>query len=768
MANSIDLKPDARADDPAHQHAEFMRLCLDAAPAGIAMFDRDMRYLAVNHRFTQAYKLGESDILGKCHYDLFPDIPPRWRDIHRRCLSGATERCELEPFHRDDGTTIYVRWEIRPWFAADGTIGGILLFTEDRSAYIQADAERQQWADVFQNAAFAIAIGDPDTRTIRFANPAYAAMRQMTVAEVAGMKVRDAYPPEEWERLQFLLAEADKIGHVIFESLHLRKDGSTFPVLMNITSVRHIDGRRYRIASVTDITERKSIETELQLSEARYRKLLDSIHDGVFIAQGERFVFYNRRFAEMLGADGRFLVDPSFEAVLHPNQLELFRGRFRSRIAGQKPPAHYETALRHQITGKPVHVLLHASRTEHEGRPAVLGTVADISERRLVEDQLRQAMKMEAIGHLTGGIAHDFNNLLTVIIGNLDLAAADTAPGTQPLVQNALKGAQRGAELVQKMLSFARKQALNPHRLAVQRVVADMDDLLRRTLGDNIEIETKISADLWPVSADKSHMESALMNLAINARDAMPNGGKLIIAVDNAQLDEAYAAANPDVIAGDYVMLAVSDTGTGIAPEILKQVVEPFFTTKDVGKGSGLGLSMIYGFIRQSAGHLNIYSEVGQGTTVRLYLPRADAAAAEPAIARDADKAPARGTERILIVEDDAMVRELVVNQLTGLGYHVRTAGNGPDAMKLLGDGEVFDLLFTDMMMPGGMNGHELADAAQRRCPRLHVLFTSGYTEDVVVQRDSGAAPADFLSKPYTRNNLAIKIRQALDRPKPG
>jgi nitrogen-specific signal transduction histidine kinase len=409
-------------------------------------------------------------------------------------------------------------------------------------------------------------------------------------------------------------------------------------------------------------------------------------------------------------------------------------------------------------------VAQHATRFIQDGRLHVLVAGRDVTAQREAEAQLQHAQKMESVGQLTGGVAHDFNNLLTVVVGSLDAAVGRATPELRPLVESALQAAERGAALVRQLLGFSRRQTLIPERLRLNDLAAGMEDLLRRTLGEHVEIELKLRGELWPAFADKSQVESALLNLAINARDAMPEGGKLTIETDNAHLDGDYAARNAEVAAGDYVTLAVTDTGTGMTAEVLEHAFEPFFTTKEVGKGSGLGLSMIYGFAKQSGGHLKIYSEVGHGTSVRLYMPRhvteATAAAAEP---RTMEPEQPRGGETILVVEDDPLVRNFVALQLRDLGYNVIEAANGPQARKLLEGDAKIDLLFTDAVMPGGMTGRQVADAAKRQRPTLKVLFTSGYTENSIVHHGRLDTGVHFLSKPFRRQELAVKVREALD-----
>ena len=385
----------------------------------------------------------------------------------------------------------------------------------------------------------------------------------------------------------------------------------------------------------------------------------------------------------------------------------------------------------------------------------------DISEARDTERKLQQAQKLDAIGKLTGGVAHDFNNMLTVITGTTEtlVAGLKDRPALQAAAALIDQAAERCAELIQHLLAFARKQPLQPSNVDINAAVVDIAKLLRPTLGEQIEIETILEPGVAVAHIDRSQLANSVLNMAINSRDAMPAGGKLLLETRNVVLDEAYSQLNAEVKPGPYVMLAVSDTGTGMAPELCEQAFEPFFTTKEVGKGSGLGLSMVYGFVKQSGGHIRIYSEVGHGTTIRLYLPPAlgatdmAGAAAMPATG---------GTETILVVEDDALVRNSAIAQLTSLGYSTVAAADGRSALNYVTSGKPFDLLFTDIIMPGGMTGRELADAVAELRPGTRVLYTSGYTDDAIVHHGRLDEGVLLLTKPYRKTQLARMVREAI------
>lgn len=392
-----------------------------------------------------------------------------------------------------------------------------------------------------------------------------------------------------------------------------------------------------------------------------------------------------------------------------------------------------------------------------------------IREREALGEALRQAQKMEAVGQLTGGIAHDFNNLLTIITGNLDMLRRALGENVEPrvsrMVDNALKGAERAASLTQRLLAFSRRQPLSPKRVDIDALITGMSDLLSRSLGEQVEIRTVPTEGLWRVEVDDNQLENAILNLAVNARDAMPQGGVLTIETANISLDEAYAARQAEVAPGDYVVIAVTDTGSGIPQDALERVFEPFFTTKDVDKGTGLGLSMVYGFVKQSGGHVRLYSEYGQGTTVKIYLPRMTwPTDAEIAAQHATPRARGGCNETLLVVEDDPGVRAYSVELMRELGYRVLEAPDGPSALRLIeGHGAPIHLLFTDMVMPG-MSGRDLAEAARRLQPGLPVLYTSGYARSAIAHGGRLDPGVDIITKPFTYDGLAKKLRETLDR----
>ncbi|MDQ0455592.1 hybrid sensor histidine kinase/response regulator [Rhizobium paknamense] len=540
-----------------------------------------------------------------------------------------------------------------------------------------------------------------------------------------------------------------------------------------------------------DVTEQKLAEDAARENEERFRSLAQTVpnHAWSMTPNGE-IEWCNDRFYEYSGLDPETVIGRTPGQSVHPEDMERLASAW---AGGQRTGQLIETELRFRRHDGIYH--WHLTRAipffDDEGRLVRwVGTNTDIEVQKRTEEQLeylaemlehrieertqeleqtqevlRQSQKMEAIGNLAGGIAHDFNNLLQVVAGNLQLLARHVAGNVKAnqQLENALTATMRGARLASQLLSFSRRQPLAPKVINLGRLVRDMDHMVRRSLGEAIEIETIVGGGLWNTLVDPTNVETAVLNLAINARDAMEGRGKLTIEIGNAYLDDDYVRSTPDVGPGQYVMLAVTDTGPGIPADIIEKVFDPFFTTKPEGKGTGLGLSMVYGFVKQSGGHVRIYSEVGSGTTVKLYLPRS---LEQEDVVQNTPLAIVGGSETVLVVEDDEAVRETAVSLLMDLGYTVLKARDAAAGLVVLDSGVAIDLLFTDVVMPGPLKSTELARRAKERLPAIGVLFTSGYTENSIVHDGKLDAGIQFLSKPYTRDQLARKVRQIIDAEK--
>ncbi|HKA71160.1 MAG TPA: ATP-binding protein [Xanthobacteraceae bacterium] len=508
-------------------------------------------------------------------------------------------------------------------------------------------------------------------------------------------------------------------------------------------------------------------DAALRASQERLRALMD--HTPLMITEKDlhgRYSFVNRAFQERLGI--------TTAQAVGKTAYDIF---VKERADAQTNMDLKVIATRQQVQEEIVVTSPSGPRTvlftkfpllDAGGAVEAVGTIGvDVTELKHAEAQLAHAQKMEAVGQLTGGVAHDFNNLLTAILLNADvLADRMTDEKLRPLAEATRMAAERGADLTKRLLAFGRRQVLEPRPTDLNTLVEGMEQLMRRTLGEHIAIEFRPAADLWPAKVDPGQLEAAVLNLAVNARDAMVQGGRLTIETTNVEVDEGFAAMNADAAPGEYVMVSVSDTGGGMPPDVLERAFEPFFTTKPVGKGTGLGLSMVYGFVKQSGGHLKIYSELGMGTVVRLYFPRSDVPADTAAVRQKAPVDLPTGGETILLVEDDPLVRKHTEQQLLGLGYRVIAAENAADALDRVHGVTMPDLLFTDIVMPGSMNGRELAERLRERWPSLKVLYTSGFSHGMLDVPLSGQVNSQhLLGKPFRRRDLATKVREVLDEP---
>ncbi|MEW7847881.1 PAS domain S-box protein [Massilia aurea] len=508
-------------------------------------------------------------------------------------------------------------------------------------------------------------------------------------------------------------------------------------------------------ASLEERVERRTAERDRMWRLSKDIMLVADLHATLFAVNPAFTAILGWTEAEVLATPMLALVHPDDHAVT-AQQIEALRSggqvyRFENRW--QRKNGSWCNL---SWTASPDQQYIHAV-----GRD-ISADLAQMEVMRRTEAALQQSQKMETIGKLTGGVAHDFNNLLQVIGGNLQLIArrADGLPEIKKRVENAMSGVERGAKLASSLLSFARRQPLEPKAVKIGRLLGNMEDMMRRALGEEIDIEMVISGGLWTTEVDPAQLENAVLNLAINARDAMDGAGRLTLEVANAALDATYCAAHPEVTPGQYVMLAVSDTGSGMPQDVIDQAFEPFFSTKPEGKGTGLGLSMVYGLVKQSGGHVKIYSEVDEGTTIKIYLPRSlqvEDHAGEPLL-----QAVTGGHETVLVVEDDEQVRLTVVDMLTDLGYRVLRANDATAALTVVDSGIHIDLLFTDVVMPGPLRSPELARKTRERLPNVAVLFTSGYTENAIVHGGRLDAGVELLGKPYTRDNLARKVRHVL------
>ena len=605
-------------------------------------------------------------------------------------------------------------------------------------------------------------------------NEAYAPTIGDKHPRVLGRPAREGWT-ELWDDLEPLLRSVVEQGqpvHAKDRPFYIERAGGLGEQVffdINYSPVYEADGSiGGALCIVSETTKRVMAEKEMRADRARLWALardpfLVADRDGTWLAASPAWT-------DILGWSEAELIGRTSEWMEHPDDLAKTRGELAALAQGM-PTARFENRFRAKDgsyrnfswTAVPENNLIYCVARDVTEQRAHARALAD------AEDALRQAQKMETLGQLTGGVAHDFNNLLQIVTGNLELLQRGLPEDQARLrraADNAMAGAERAALLTQRLLAFSRRQPLAPERIDPNRLVSGMSDLLNRTLGETIEVETIQSARIWPVEIDVNQMENALLNLAVNARDAMPDGGKLTIEVANTHIDEDYAAQEAEVSPGQYVLISVSDTGQGMDEDVLSHAIEPFFTTKEVGRGTGLGLSMVYGFIKQSGGHIRVYSERGHGTTVKIYLPRFYGPLPDNDTGTVSRATPVcGGDETVLVCEDDDKVRAYTVDVLKELGYRVMEADNGAAALQALETAsEPIDLLFTDVIMPGGMTGADIAQQARAQQPGLRILFATGYARNAIIHHGRLDPGVELLTKPFTYAELATKVREMLDR----
>ena len=601
---------------------------------------------------------------------------------------------------------------------------------------------------------------------VTYANPACVSMFAFE-RSLVGVPIGAFFAPGSREQVNEIV-RARIAGHPapeLYEAVGLRGDGTTFDLELRVTPL-DFEGRPAHQAILRDITGRKRMEHGLRESEERYRLLFERSLSGVYRSTvGGRLLECNRAFAQMMGYASPAEAMAQSAVAFHASPQA--REDFVARLRREGSLVAYENQGRRK-DGSTIWVIENVSLlgSEEDEDEALLGTVFDMTDRRRLEEQLLQAQKMEAIGRLAGGIAHDFNNLLTAVAGYTELLLAQLPEGDarREHAEEIRLAGKRAAALTQQLLAFSRRQVLEPRVLDLNTVIADMERMLRRVIGEDIELTTSLDPGLWRAKADPGQIEQSILNLVVNARDAMPRGGRLTIETGNVEVDETFAGRYVTVHAGPHVMLAVSDTGIGMNADLQARLFEPFFTTKERGKGTGLGLSTTYGIVKQSGGSIWVYSEPGHGSTFKIYLPRCE----EPLDVKEpapSAVAPLTGSETILLVEDEPEVRRLAEKLLRMRGYDVIAAGSPAEAIAMTRHREApIAILVTDVIMPG-MNGRELARAMAFSRPRMRVLYMSGYTDAAITQQgilDPGTA---FLAKPFTPDALARKVREVLDAP---
>jgi two-component system cell cycle sensor histidine kinase/response regulator CckA len=745
---------------------------------GYAFVGMDGRIEEYNSAFREMIGYDDRDILKKTYEEI---TPKRWRAVERKIIQeqvltrGYSDLYEKE-YRRGDGKRIPI--EIRTYLSREnGSPVGMWAFVRDISDRKKTDRSllesEQRYKNLIELAPEGIVVSDARGNVVSV-NRAFSDITGFSKEEIEGKHV---------SALPMVFSGSIPSGAVFPEDISTLKEGLNFSFQFRRkdgalrwgeadAGLIQIEGKNTGVqAIVRDITERKKIENALLESEEKYRCVVENAREGIVVAQDGRLKFVNPSICRVSGYTEQELLSRPFIEFIHPEDRALVGKNHEKRLGGEEVPGLYSFRIRSK-TGTVLWFQISAVLIEWENRPATLNFLTDITENRTAEDELRakeqqllQAQKMEAIGRLAGGVAHDFNNLLTAIIGYTDILLI------HPKLEGELKryvdqiksSSNRAAALIQQLLAFSRRQMLQVKTVDLNKLVANIDAMLRRVIGEDIELFTLFDKDLGFIRADPGQIEQVIMNLAVNARDAMPEGGKLVIETKNVYLDPAYFENRVNGQPGSYVMFSVTDNGHGMDEETKKHVFEPFFTTKEKGKGTGLGLSTVYGIVKQSGGYVWVYSEPLLGSSFKCYFPRAEVAEGE-CTATQMLSSIRGGGETILLVEDECIVRNLISNILRHYGYSVVESENGEKALEAC-DGfnsAAVDMLITDVVMPG-MSGRALADALHHRHPGIKVLYISGYTDDAIVRHGILDEGIPFLQKPFAPNDLAKKVRDLLD-----
>ncbi len=770
-----------RTEEALRENETMFRVAFEQAPVGMCLVNPDGRFLKVNGNICHMLGYSESELFSKTFQDItHPDDLDSSIEWVSNLLAGETTIVDLEKryLHKEG----HVVWgAVRAFLLrkVDGSPRFFITHVQDITERKRAEEElrdsEEKYRNLYEDAPVGYMEYDNKGRITKV-NRKELEMLGYTAEEMVGEPAWNFVMEEEKSQglIKAKLA-GDEPPSKNLERTYIRKDGTTFPVLIQDAISKDRSGRIIGIRStIQDITERKRAEEALRQREEIFRAIFNNAGVGIAIAgKNKTFTMVNDRMALMLGSSKDELIGVSNLAITHPEDIELSRKRLESLFQGEVDSYRIEKRyLRKDGTDLWVDLSVSNIRDKDGNTGASIGMCTDITERKRAEKerekleaQLRQAQKMESVGRLAGGVAHDFNNMLGIIIGNVEMAKMGVEP-SEPIhneLQEIQKAAQRSAGVVRQLLAFARKQTVSPKVVDLNDTVSGMLKMLRQLIGEEIELAWMPGHDLWRVKIDPSQVDQILANLVVNAKDAVAGVGKLAVETNNVVLDKAYCTEHAGAVPGQYVMLGVSDDGMGMSKDVIGHLFEPFFTTKEVGKGTGLGLATVYGIVKQNNGFISVYSERGQGTTIKIYLPRIEGETVIVSEKAEEKEFPV-GTETVLVAEDDAQLLKLTRTILTRQGYKVLAAHSPSEALSLAEQhGGEIHLLLTDVVMPE-INGRELMQKLQALRPNLKGLFMSGYTADVVVHHGVLDEGVHFIEKPFSPLVLAEKVREVLDK----
>jgi PAS domain S-box-containing protein len=765
-------KKRAIEDELSQSHAHY-RLLFDSNPYATTVTDREtLRIVGVNPAAEQLYGWSQAEMLAMTADDFYlPEDAPAMRARRQAYLPDTSYKIPGKRHRTKAGRVIDVEMAARV-IEYNGRPANLTIIT-DVTERLQMERARlaaeERYRQLFDANPYAIALIDRETQRFVAFNDATVDQYGWSREELRAMTADDLYLPED---MPAVTAERKLARPNVTRSSHgwrhRKKDGTIIHVDMSMRWI-DVDGRPTCLAIIQDVTEKHQANIKRLAAERHLRAVMDNTVDGLItIDQTGEILSVNKAATTMFGYAEAELAGRAIGILMpepyrskHRDYLASYTTSRQAKIIGTRKEL---SGLRKDGTVFPIDLAVGEFPTAGN-KSQFVGTVRDITQKNATEEQLRQSQKMEAVGQLTGGIAHDFNNILTIILANADALQDEEGldAGVVDRLDKIAKAVERASDLTRSLLVYSRKQPLNPRPTNINDLVTITGQLLGRVLGEHIELNFVLAEDLWTTSIDRTQLETALVNLCVNARDAMPGGGRLLIETRNAELADGYLAPGQPLAAGEYALLTVTDTGTGMSPEIQAKVFEPFFTTKEVGKGTGLGLSMVYGFVGQSGGGIQIDSEIGHGTSFKLYFPRSNEGDQSAPVHEKRAPLPG-GSEHILVVEDEPQVRASVVDQLKSLGYAVSDAADGAAGIETLEAMLLpFDLLLTDVVMPGLLDGKALADEAKRRWPGMKIVFMSGYTGDALSQGGQLDGDALLLTKPFRRADLAKIVRLALD-----